>query len=651
MNFTGILLLLVANLPATADDVPGWLREVASSKLTTYPPKVPAVTLIDETRLTVDESGRIVNHTRKAIKVLTREGRGEAYGFHIYSSGTAKVREARAWMIAPSGDTLKIGKEQTADRAYVSYNAYDDLRVRELDGRSKADPESVFGFEFVTEEAVPFAQTEWYFQQRLPVLLSRYILELPPNWTAQGIVYNHPGLEPKVEGSRYTWELRGLGYVEPEPLSPPLFSLVPRVAISYFPPAGAKSPGSHVFSSWTDVSRWVSEAADPQAEPSPAITAKALELTKNAKTEYARILSIANYVQLIRYVSIQTGLGRGGGYRPKAAADVFVKDYGDCKDKATLMRAMLKAIGIGSYLVTIYSGDRAFVREDWRSPQQFNHAIIAVKVSPETRAAAILDDPKLGRLLFFDPTSGTTSFGDLPRPEQGSLALVAAGEQGALLRMPSMLPSFNQGTRETRAVLGEDGSIRAEFREDLRGQEAASARTSYYGQPEPEFRKIVERAVTRGANGAAVSKVEPHDELLQGRFSLDVAFEAPHYGQLKGNRLLVFRPAIMGRREGVFLVEPKREHEVQMNASAWREVVRIKLPAGFQVDEKPDPRNLQTPFGHYSATFEVKDGELVFTREWELQNKTIPVAQYAEVRKYYETILAAEQEPVVLVRK
>ncbi len=47
-------------------------------------------------------------------------------------------------------------------------------------------------------------------------------------------------------------------------------------------------------------------------------------------------------MQNIQYISIQTGLGRGGGYRPHASNEVFAKSYGDCKDKANLMRAMLK---------------------------------------------------------------------------------------------------------------------------------------------------------------------------------------------------------------------------------------------------------------------------------------------------------------------
>jgi transglutaminase-like putative cysteine protease len=47
---------------------------------------------------------------------------------------------------------------------------------------------------------------------------------------------------------------------------------------------------------------------------------------------------------------------------------VLARNYGDCKDKAALMRALLKAAGIDSYAVIIYSGDRHFVRPEWPGP-------------------------------------------------------------------------------------------------------------------------------------------------------------------------------------------------------------------------------------------------------------------------------------------
>ena len=612
---------------------------------------MPGVVLLRETHTAVEESGRMVISTREAMRVLSREGRADAYASQVYEAGNSKVRDIKAWMLTPSGELLKLGKEAGFDRAYTSNDTYNDIRVRGIDGRNKADPGSVFGFEIVTEDHALFSQFEWYLQNRLPVVLSRRVLTLPAGWRAESVTFNQPEIRPSVEGSTYTWEARELPFVEPEPSSPRLFSLVPRLAITYFPPAAGKSFTAPVFATWQDVSRWVSSATEPQAQPDDAVAAKARALTANAKTELERIQAIGWFVQGIKYVSIQIGVGRGGGYRPKPAADVLVKEYGDCKDKATLMRALLKAAGIPSYLVVIYSSDRSYVREGWPSPRQFNHAIVAAKVSEDTKAGGIIQHPTLGRLLLFDPTNGSTPVGDLPVYEQGSLALIAAGDQGDLVRTPETPPSANVSEREIHATLDPDGKLTVKLSELFSGQSAASERQVYNNRPHPEFRKMIENWISLTASGATISKAEPADSFLRGQFRLEAEFEAPRYAQIRANRLMVFKPAIVGRRQSVFLTEPKRSYPVLLSPAAFDEKVHIQLPPAFKVDELPDARKIETPFGSYMSSCEVKDGELVFTRTLEIRAATIPVAQYQVVREFFERILNFEQTPVVLVRQ
>ena len=79
--------------------------------------------------------------------------------------------------------------------------------------------------------------------------------------------------------------------------------------------------------------------------------------------------------------------------------------------------------------------------------------------------------------------------------------------------------------------------------------------------------------------------------------------------------------------------------------------MRDKLPAGFDVDEMPDPVKLDTAFGSYATTYEVKDGQLLFTRKLVQRASTIPVEQYASIRNFFEKIRTAEQSPVVLAKR
>jgi transglutaminase-like putative cysteine protease len=656
----GLLVLVIALLgctfaaatrdPVAADDVPPWLRQLASSSLPSYDGHIPAVVLWREQVIRVEEDGKVTTVERQAVRILSKEGRDEAFASVHYTTDTGKVRDMRAWMIRPGGTVKKFGKDEVVDLAAAPNDVFNDVRVKIIAARDEAEPGAVFGYEWTAEDRSVFTQFDWQFQDRLPALVSRFTITLPAGWRAEGVMLNHDKLEPVVNGSTYSWELRDLSFIEEEPASPPVTALAARLAVSYFPPP-EKRAGAGVFNNWADVSRWLTALSEGQATLDDALAGKARQLTSNAKTELERVQAIGRYVQGVNYVSIQTGIGRGGGYRPHSAIEVFAKSYGDCKDKANLMRAMLKAIGIQSYLVCIYSGDPFYVRQEWPSPQQFNHCIIAVKLSDETQAATIVNHPSLGRLLIFDPTDDSTPVGALPDHEQGSFALIVAGEAGALLRMPETPPEANRLDRQADVVLLADGGITANLRERSIGQSAVDSRREFRGLSRTDYVKRIEGWITRGATGATVSKVEASDSSAEGRFALDVDFTAARYGQLMQDRLLVFKPAIVSRRESLFLTEAARRYPVVLTSLAYSETVRVKLPGGFEVDELPDPAKLDTPFGTYATTYVVKEEQLSFTRTLLVRGATIPVKDYSKVRAFFASIRAAEQAPVVLARK
>jgi hypothetical protein len=257
----------------------------------------------------------------------------------------------------------------------------------------------------------------------------------------------------------------------------------------------------------------------------------------------------------------------------------------------------------------------------------------------------------LGRLLIFDPTDDNTPVGDLPSHEQGSFALIVAGDAGALLKMPLTPPEANRLEREADVTLGADGSITANVQERSIGQSAVGERRYFRGLSRPDYVKVIERWITHGATGAAVSKVEPSDNAAEGRFALQVEFTAKGYAQLMHERLLVFKPAIVSRRETLALTAGLRRQPVVLHSNAYTETVRVKLPAGFEVDELPDPVKMDAPFGSYETAYQVKDGQLNFTRKMVVKAATIPVADYAKVRGFFERIRAAEAAPVVLAKK
>jgi hypothetical protein len=649
------LALLAALAPVVArassaaqGDVPAWLRQAAASASPAHKKETPAVRLHDEAVVSVASDGRVTTTTTYAVRILTREGRGFASVAKYYGTDRGgKVREMRAWLIRPDASLKKYGKDETVDRIASSYDLYNESRVRQIDASSDAEVGAVFGYQTIVEDKPWFPQQTWWFQGSVPSLVSRLTLTLPAGWRAEGTVYNARGVEPAVTGTTYVWEMRGLEAIESEPASPSILTLAAHVAVKYFPPDDAAAD-LRAFSTWEEVSKWYTALAESQAQPDEAVSAKARELTAGARTDFEKIRAIGRYVQNLQYVSIQIGIG---GFRPHAAREVFARQYGDCKDKATLMKAMLKAVGIESHFVLIYSGDRTRVRETWVSPGQFNHCIIAVRVGDDVRGPAVVQHPKLGRLLIFDATDSSTPVGELPDHEQGSFALIAAGEGGSLWRMPSAEPEANTWAREVEAGLAPDGAITAALRERLAGQPAADFRRRFKDLSSSDFRGIVERWLSGDASAAKLTRIEPADAHDEGRFALDVEFSSPAFAQSLQGRLLVFKPSVVARGGSAWLREPTRKHPVVLEAESFTETVRIKLPAGFEVDEIPDGFELNSEFGRYKAAYEIKDGHFVFTRTLVRPAATIPAEKYQEVRRFFGRVRASEESPVVLTRK
>lgn len=634
---------------SAGDEVPGWATQAVSAPAPSYDKDVPAVVLYKEQTMNLNSDGMITTTTNYAVRLLKRDGKAFAEAHALYLQSSSKVRDLRAWLFRPGAPVKKYEKDAIVDAIVDADDIYNEYRVKKIDASDDADAGAVFAFQSVVEERPLFTQDSWSFQNRLPTLVSRYVLNLPSGWQATSVTFNRAEIKPTVAGTSYTWELRDLAPIPPEPDSPNVRTLAPSIHVNYFP--GDAAAANRVFHSWEEVSQWSGGLQDPSVDLNDEIAAKARELTANAKTELERIRAIANYVQNLRYISVDIGVGKGNGYRPRPASLVFQRGYGDCKDKANLMRTMLKALKIEAYPVLIYSGDPMFVRAEWASPYQFNHCIIAVKVSAETNAPTVITHEKLGRLLIFDATDPFTQLGDLPDHEQGSLALVVAGSEGKLLQMPNLPPEFNRLERTAEAQLLPDGSLQGAIREQAFGQTASSYRARNRRLSASQFQTEMEEWLARRVTGAKLSKIAPADRISEGRFDLDMEFSAGSYAQIMQGRLMVFKPAFVGRLDQLTVIEGKRVHPVLLDASAYAETIKVKLPDGFIVDEMPEGEKLETPFGKYVITYEVKEGFLLMNRSLTINKSTLSADKYEALKDFFAQVRAAEQSPVVLMKK
>lgn len=641
-----IFLLAFCAAAWAADDVPAWVRTAAAKAHPNYPARVSSAVLLFEETLAVDAEGKRLITERGVIKRLTSDAFRQN-GSRPYDPRSGKIRDIRAWVVNPGGKDVRIGKERVIERSAADSDEFTEMRVKSIGAGEDVQPGGVFAYEIIEEERTVFTTYPFHFQTTsMPVLEARFTLQLPPSWEASGIVFNHASVAPSITGNTHTWELKNLPPVEPEAHMPNHLNVLPWLGVTYF-----SSGGIRRLEKWSSVSKWMSDLTDKQSDVTPALQTRADQLTAGAASELDKIRAIAAFVQKTTYVAVQLNISRGGGYVPNRADTVLARNYGDCKDKANLMKALLKAKGIESYLVSIMSGAPGTVREEWPSTQQFDHAILAVKVSPETKVPTVIQHEGLGNLLFFDATDPYTQVGDLPGHEQGTFALVIAGENGALVRAPKLPLASSRSESETTAKMNLDGGVDAKTVERLYGQKASGLRGATKEVDENRLRRAFEAALTRKLGGLKLKTIKPEDRAAEGRLDLTLEFAALQFGRVMQGRLLIVTPGALVSTGTYSLPNKPRTLPVKIEAEMQKDSVTIETPAGFAPDEVPDPVAIESPYGVYRAEWKISGQNIEFTQSLELKDALAPASDYAKVRGFFDRVYGASTASVVMVKK
>lgn len=652
------MLLLGAALggaaPALAASAPDWLATLARAPVTVATKDADAVRLLDEGAVEIDRAGVRTMRLRAAIRVLNADGRKHAIALVPYVSGSSAVKSFKAWLIEPKGSVKVYDRKHTVDVAVhaTALELYGEQRRQGIRASDDAAEGAVFGFEAVVVSRRVIHQEGWGFQNALPTERSTFTLKLPSDWTQTPRFFNHAGVAPTVAGTSFTWTLTALPALPDEPASPPGEALSPWLALDLHPPANSPVLDTAVRTgSWTELSRFMTPKYDAAASGDPALAARARQLTAGAATPWERLQRLCEFAQQVNYISILLDTANGGGLIPRPATRVLQCNYGDCKDKSTLLRALLAESGVRAHPLIVLVEGRNRVEADWPSPMQFNHCVVAIEVDASVESSALIEHPVLGRLLVFDPTDAFTPVGRLGRTRLSDQALLLAGERGGLIELPPARAEGDRLVRTIRASIDPVGNVRGRVEMRFLGASSSAARAEFTAAKRDDYRKNVERRFGQTLPALREVEVRTEDRFLEASFALDVDFLSLGYGKLMRDELLVFKPALLGRRDSGRFTKKTRTAPIALRAQAEEECAEFTLPADCTVDELGAPLELETDFGRYRSSTRVADGKLTFERMLELRSREIPAADYEKVKAFFDRIARHEQSSVVLRRQ
>jgi len=633
-------MVLVA--PALNAEVPDWVRTAASSAMATYPPETKAVVLLDQTEDSILNPGEYVEHYRRVVKILRPEGRDEG-DIRIYLEKQDKITFLHVWSIDAGGRKYELKEKDFIERSPYSEELYDDIRFRTANAPA-SDPGCVIAFEYEVHRHAWFDQLEWIFREDNPVLESSFTLNLPQGWEYKTAWATASPVEPvQLSQGRWQWNMHNVPAIEDEPHRPAMLALAGRMEITFFAPGG----NNIHFANWEALGRWYTSLTEGRRAATPEMTAKVMQLTDGKPDFDAKIQALAFFMQSdIRYMGIEIGIG---GFQPHYAGDIFRARYGDCKDKVTLLSAMLEQAGIHSDYVLVDT-HRGIVSPDAPSTF-FNHAILAIEIPAGTKLDgyySVIKSTSGKQYLIFDPTDEFTPLGNLRPALQGTYALLVTGNGGEVIQTPVQSPNTSLLTRNGHFTLNSDGTLSGVVLEDLTGKHASNFRETMFEANQQQRTHLFEKQLNGSLQGATLESADIQQlNDLQKDVTVSLKFSSEKYGQVRGPLMLV-RPRILGEKS--FMVEHKERHYPFVLGGVTEEAdsFDIQIPKDYVVDDIPEPTKIDSGFASYESKVEVEGSVLHYQRKLIVRDLEVPAAKVPDLRKFEGIIGADESAAVVL---
>jgi len=456
-----------------------------------------------------------------------------------------------------------------------------------------------YGYEFIKSAIVLDQQLEISVPHEREVKLKSQAVQPTTREEAGRRIYTWKTSNLEVESVAKQTEVRGYDAIRG--LLPP-----PDVLISS-------------FSSWEEVGRWYEGLQQEKIQPSPEVKAKAEELTKGLPDDQAKIRAIYNYVSLrYRYVAISFGIGR---YQPHAAGDILGNQYGDCKDKHTLLAALLSVVGIRAYPALINS--RMTVDADVPSPGQFDHVISVVATG------AVLS--------WMDTTPEVTAVGHLVYPLRGKPALVIMPDKVAFQTTPADAPFANKFNSMLTAKLDSDGTLQAHVQITERGDDELYFRYAFRRWPESRWKDLGQQMFYGARLGGTISSVHASPpEKTEEPFTMAYDYTLKDFAEGDKHRFSVPLSPLT--------IPEVKDEDLTRTTPLWLGYAgdvqyesRIELPKGWSATP-PAAMDLKESFAEFQENSEVRAGVLITKRRLLLKTSAVTPDQLKSYKAFQKTI-------------
>ncbi|MFZ0278175.1 MAG: DUF3857 domain-containing protein [Candidatus Sulfotelmatobacter sp.] len=375
------------------------------------------------------------------------------------------------------------------------------------------------------------------------------------------------------------------------------------------------------FQSWEDVGRWYFDLQKDRVVPTAAIRVKAAELTKGLTDDASKLRALYTFVSLqYRYIGIAFGIGR---YQPHAADDILTNNYGDCKDKQTLLASLLQASGILLYPALISSSMK--LDPDVPSPAQFDHIIGYLPGKNKDGKDAV----------WIDTTPEVAPFGYLLTVLRDKQALVMPGENSALLLTTPADPPFpGIQTFKIEGKLSDNGTFDAKVEDSTRGDTEIAVRYAFRRVPQPQWKDLAQQiSYGLGFQGTVSDVSASAPEAMSETFHFSYSYSRKDYPDWSNHQFTVpglpfFMPQLRDdAKDPVWLGSPLESVSDS----------KVELPKGYK-PQLPSNVDLKYDFAEYHASYSLDQSVLTARRRLLVKLHEVPVAEFDDYRRFLKSL-------------
>ncbi|MYK18389.1 DUF3857 domain-containing protein [Candidatus Poribacteria bacterium] len=585
-------------------------------------------------------TGRSRYTTHQIVKILTERGIQKYGDIAIpYQPASQNIGVNIARTITADGTVL-----QPPDEAYndvtppglLSYNLYSDAMWKVISMVGLA-PGGCIEYKVTLEDKVAGGETwitgGYNFQSTEATLETSYALQMPKAWHLQWEIANTTSqtkpLVPLVSYTEndtviYLWRYGETPAVEAEDGMPHINDIVPRLHYSS-------------IADWQAVYTWYKELAKGRYIPNADIEWKVQLLTENLETNEAKIRAIYNFVaSKIRYVGIELGQS---AYQPSYATEVFQVQYGDCKDKTTLLISMLDLAGIKAYPCLISMAPYARVDTTLPFLSQFNHIIAVVPTGT-------------GTYIWLDTTAATCSYGDLPYNAQGRTGFLISDTQGVFVETPIFPPETNQLVSTTELALDSKGDVQGTLHIQTTGQYSLNTRWTYQQIHPSAMKPTLATELSQQFPGIQIEwwRMSDPDDLNDVPVEINLGFHVKDYAESLGNSMLLRLPIDEFAAYAETFANEHRTYSLDFGYPMQIEkIISIQIPDGWTA-VLPEDIHHTIEIAELRRQYRQVENVITYRLVFTLKNRILPADAYPAAKSLFVS-LASEDGSRLLLNK